>query len=138
MPKRRHYIVQKHRQQLFDSSMKGLTEQAPKLIECLLPGAIYQDTLTVEIIRPPLRADQVHRGLYRGEPHIFHVEYQVKHDPQLQARLLTYCSDLSKVWIAGHLPGHLSFPNDHPQATAACDERRESDHDTGLPHLAII
>jgi hypothetical protein len=94
MPKRRHYIVQKHRQQLFDSSMKGLTEQAPKLIECLLPGAIYQDTLTVEIIRPPLRADQVHLGLYRGEPHIFHVEYQVKHDPQLQARLLTYCSDL--------------------------------------------
>jgi len=94
MPKRRHYIVQKHRQQIFDSSMKGLNEQAPKLIECLLPGAIYQETLTVEIIRPPLRADQVHRGLFRGKPHIFHVEYQVKHDPQLQARLLAYCSDL--------------------------------------------
>lgn len=36
----------------------------------------------------------MHRGLYRGEPHIFHLEYQVKHDPQLQARLLAYCSDL--------------------------------------------
>jgi predicted transposase YdaD len=94
MPKRRHYITQKHRQQLFDSSLKGLTAQAPKLIERLFPEVIYLETLTIEIIRPPLRADQVHRVLYRGQPHILHVEYQVKHDPQLQARLLAYCSDL--------------------------------------------
>jgi hypothetical protein len=101
MPKRRQYMAQKRQQQLFDSSLKGLAEQAPKLIECLIPGAIYQETLTVEIIRPPLRADQVHRGLYHGEPHIFHTEYQVKYDPQLQARLLAYCSDL---YLKYHLP----------------------------------
>src|SRR5690242_2177810 len=94
MPKKRHYLAQKRRQQLFDSSLKGLMEQTPKLIECFLQGAVYQKTLNVEIIRPPLRADRVCQGTYIDENSILHMEYQVSYDPQLQARLLSYCSDL--------------------------------------------
>jgi hypothetical protein len=64
------------------------------LIECFLQGAVYQKTLNVEIIRPPLRADRVCQGTFLGEDSILHFEFQVSYDPQLQARLLSYCSDL--------------------------------------------
>ena len=94
MPKKRQFVAQKRRQQLFDSSIKGLMEQAPKLIECFLQGAVYQKTLNVEVIRPPLRADRVCRGTFLGQDSILHFEFQVSYDPQLQARLLSYCSDL--------------------------------------------
>jgi predicted transposase YdaD len=81
--------------QAVDASMKGLVEQqAHQMLPYLVAGAIYQETLNIEIIRPPMRADRVYRILYQGQPHILHLEFQTSHDADLPARLLVYCSVL--------------------------------------------
>jgi predicted transposase YdaD len=86
---------QQKRNQPYDSSMKGLVEQqAPQMLTYMVEGAIYQETLDIEIIRPTMRADRVYRILYQGQPHILHLEFQTSKDDDLPIRLLVDCSVL--------------------------------------------
>jgi predicted transposase YdaD len=55
-----------------------------------LPGAIYEATLDVEIIHPPMRVDKVFKILYDGEEQILHLEFETGYDDQLVSRLLVY------------------------------------------------
>jgi hypothetical protein len=49
--------------QVYDSSLKEwIFQQTPVILPLLLPGAIYEQTLTVELIRPTVRMDKQHAG----------------------------------------------------------------------------
>ena len=51
--------------QAYDSSLKNwINEQVPTILPLLLPGALYEEALNVETIRPPMRVDKVFKILY--------------------------------------------------------------------------
>ena len=51
---------QQQPQQVYDSTLKEWMLQQPQaVISVLLPGAIYQETVNVEVIKPSIRADKV-------------------------------------------------------------------------------
>jgi hypothetical protein len=88
--------------QLYDSSFKDwISQQAPAILPVLLPGAIYEQTLDVEIARPPMRVDKIFKVLYYGEEHVLHVEFESGYDNQLKSRLLVYNASL---YHDHHLP----------------------------------
>src|SRR6266704_2853951 len=77
--------------QIYDSTLKQLIQQQiPDILPVLLPGAVYQETLDIEQIRPTMRADRVYKILYRGELHILDVELQTGDDEHMISRLLAY------------------------------------------------
>jgi hypothetical protein len=77
--------------QVYDTSFKDwITQQAPAILPVLLPGAKYEATLDIEIIRPPMRVDKVFKILYHGKEKILHLEFEAKYDSQLKSRLLVY------------------------------------------------
>ena len=82
-------IVSQH--QPYDSSIKAIfQEDAPDILPLLLPGAELLEILDIEILRSPMRTDRVYRILYRGKPHIFHLEFQAGEDNKMAYRLGTY------------------------------------------------
>jgi hypothetical protein len=92
----------KKRNQVYDASFKGIFElQAHLMIPHLIAGAEYVETLDIEIIQFPMRADRVQKILLEGQPHISHFECQVGRDTNLPARMLMYCS---KLYHDHHLP----------------------------------
>lgn len=53
--------------QQYDTTFEDwIEQQASSILPILLPGASYQQTLTVELVRPVLRADKVFKILYHG------------------------------------------------------------------------
>jgi len=77
--------------QVYDSSLKTwISEQVPDILPVLLPGAEYEATLNIEVIRPPMRVDKVFRILYHRKEYILHLEFEVKYDQYLKHRLLVY------------------------------------------------
>jgi len=85
----------KKKPQKYDTSFKGWVEQqAQDIVPVLLPGAVYEKTLTVEVIRSIMRADKVFKILYCGEEHILHLEFETGSDSKLCSRLLVYNSVL--------------------------------------------
>lgn len=56
----------------------------------MLPGAIYQETLSIEVVRPTFRADKVFRVLYEDDEYILHIEFESGSDNAMSARLLVY------------------------------------------------
>jgi len=56
----------------------------------LLPGAEYEATLDLEIIRPVMRVDKAFKILYHKKDYIFYLEFEVKYDQYLKQRLLVY------------------------------------------------
>lgn len=77
--------------QVYDAGFKNwITEQAPSILPVLLPGAIYEATVDVQIIRPTMRVDKAFKILYHGEEHVLHVEFETSYDDQLKSRLLVY------------------------------------------------
>jgi len=88
--------------QVYDSSLKEwIFQQAPAILPLLLPGASYEQTLTVEQIRPTVRMDKVFRMMYHKEEHILHLEFETGYDRQLRSRLLVYNAGLYR---DHHLP----------------------------------
>jgi predicted transposase YdaD len=88
--------------QVYDSSLKEwIFQQAPTILPLLLPGAIYEQTLTIELVRPTVRMDKVFKMMYHGAEHILHLEFQTGFDRQLVARLLVYNAGL---YHDHHLP----------------------------------
>jgi hypothetical protein len=85
----------KKKPQKYDTSFKALVEQhASDILPLLLPGAVYEKTLNVEIIRSTMRADKVFKVLYCGEEHVLHLEFETGSDGELCSRLLVYNSVL--------------------------------------------
>ena len=70
--------------QAYDASLKALVqEQARDILPVFLPGARYEDTLNVEIIRPAMRVDKVFKVMYREMDHILHLEFESGSDSQV-------------------------------------------------------
>jgi hypothetical protein len=81
--------------QVYDTSLKDwIFQQAPTILPVLLPGARYEATLDIEIIRPPMRVDKVFKILYHGKERILHLEFEAGYDSQLKSRLLVYNATL--------------------------------------------
>lgn len=77
--------------QQYDTTFKDwIEQQAGSILPILLPGASYQGTLTVELIRPTLRADKVFKILYHGKERIFNPEFETGSDNRMAARLSAY------------------------------------------------
>lgn len=77
--------------QRYDTTFKEWMEwQVSDILPVLLPGAIYQQTLTIELIKPTLRADKVFRMLYNGEDRIFNPEFETGSDGKMASRLHVY------------------------------------------------
>ncbi|MBA2679332.1 MAG: hypothetical protein H0U76_13160 [Ktedonobacteraceae bacterium] len=78
-------------QQPFDNALKSLLEgQEAQILQHILPGAIYQETYSIEAVRTILRTDRVYKMLYYGTPHILHLEFQTRVEKDMAARLLEY------------------------------------------------
>ena|SRR5215469_3168892 len=98
-PKRRR---RRSQAQAYDASLKALVqEQARDILPVFLPGALYEDTLNVEIIRPAMRVDKVFKVMYREVDHIFHLEFESGSDSDMPSRLLAYHAVL---YQEHHLP----------------------------------
>lgn len=70
-------LLEKQPAQLYDSVMKELVqERIADLVPVLLKGAVYEERIDVEQIRPTMRVDRVYRIRYRDRPHILHLEFE--------------------------------------------------------------
>jgi hypothetical protein len=77
--------------QSHDGSIKTIfRNDAVNILPHLLPGAIWQETLDIEVLRSPMRVDRVYRVLYNGKIYILHLEFQASTDPKMAHRLLIY------------------------------------------------
>ncbi|TMC80550.1 MAG: hypothetical protein E6J10_12340 [Chloroflexi bacterium] len=73
--------------QQYDTTFKDWLRQAARsVLPLFLPGATYEETLDVEIIKPTMRADKVFIVMYRGKKHILHIEFETGTDPHMKAR----------------------------------------------------
>jgi predicted transposase YdaD len=88
--------------QVYDSTLKQwITQQTSEILPVLLPGAIYEATLNVEVIVPTKRVDKVFKILYDGQEQILHIEFETGYDDQLKSRLLVYNANFYRDY---HLP----------------------------------
>ena len=77
--------------QPFDILFKEIVEQhVHDILPVFLPGAVYEETLDTERMRPPQRVDKVFRVRYRGELCILHIEFQANSGRKMKTRLLVY------------------------------------------------
>jgi hypothetical protein len=82
---------QQNQSQVYDTSMKELVDKQVKdILPVLLPGATYESTLNVEIVRPMMRTDKVYIVYYCGRKHILHIEFESSGNPRMGARMLAY------------------------------------------------
>jgi hypothetical protein len=95
-------------EQQYDSSFKEFfREEIAEILSPLLEGVVhskdivFEQELTVEILRPTMRADKVFRVRYLGQPHIFHLEFQSGSDDEIVYRVLVYNAGI--LWDY-HLP----------------------------------
>ncbi|SRR5713226_5399241 len=90
-PKNKKTQEEQQRTQPFDTTFKDwIRQQARAILPLLLVGAIYEDTLDVEIIRPTMRVDKVFKIIFMGKVYIFHIEFESGTDPHMVSRLLIY------------------------------------------------
>ncbi len=72
--------------QPYDTSLKGWVKDNPvNIIPVLLPGAVFQEALDVEAIKPTMRADRVFKILYRDKMYILNVEFESGSDEKMRA-----------------------------------------------------
>lgn len=77
--------------QQYDTTLKDWVRQdVVRVLPLLLPGAVYEETLTIELIRPTIRADKAFKIMYKDEECIFHIEFESGSDTHMAARLLAY------------------------------------------------
>lgn len=75
----------------WDDSMKWLVRQSPQsLVSFLLPEAVFTGEVDRELQAPSVISDTLYRVIYRGEPIVLHVEFQLKRDPDMGERLWQY------------------------------------------------
>ncbi len=77
--------------QQYDTTFKTWVRERPAaIVPVLVPGALYQETLDVELIRPTLRVDKVFKIMYRSQDHILHIEFESGVDNTMESRLMAY------------------------------------------------
>lgn len=77
--------------QQFDTTLKDWLRQAVgSVLSILLPGAVYTETLTVELIRPTIRADKVLKIIYDGMDCVLHIEFESGSDTYMAAHMNAY------------------------------------------------
>ncbi|MDQ6662546.1 MAG: hypothetical protein M3Z24_16475 [Chloroflexota bacterium] len=77
--------------QSYDVTLKDLfKEQAEEILPHLVPGIEVIEERNIEAIRPTLRADLLYTVLYRGKPHLLHIEFESQADADMAYRLLRY------------------------------------------------
>jgi predicted transposase YdaD len=80
-------------QQPYDNVLKLLLEnQEAVMLPYFLEDAQFLKVLDLEVLKSPLRVDRVYEILYRGEPHILHLEFEVSGGKKMATRLLVYNS----------------------------------------------
>jgi predicted transposase YdaD len=97
MENRRQQDAQKQatpeQQQPYDNVLKLLWEnQEAVMLPYFLEDAQFVRVLDLEVLKSPLRVDRVYEVLYRGEPHILHLEFEVSGSKRMAKRLLVYNS----------------------------------------------
>jgi hypothetical protein len=89
-------------QQPYDNALKSLLEgQEAQILPHFLPEAIYLETYNIEAVRTILRTDRIYKVLYKGQPHILHLEFETSSDDEMAVRLLDYHAYLYHKY---HLP----------------------------------
>lgn len=77
--------------QPYDTTLKGWLRENPQdILPQLLPGAIFQEVVDIEAIKPTMRVDRVFKVLYNRALHIFHLELESGSDTNMPARLYAY------------------------------------------------
>ena len=77
--------------QQYDTTFKDWIRQSARdVLPLFLPGAIYEETLDVEIVRPTMRADKVFKVIIEDEAHIVNFEFEAGYDGKMASRLLAY------------------------------------------------
>ncbi len=77
--------------QQFDTTLKDwLRQEAASVLSILLPGAVYTETLTIELIRPTIRADKVFKIIYDDMDCVLHIEFESGSDTYMAARVNAY------------------------------------------------
>src|SRR5205823_12334366 len=81
--------------QQYDTTFKDwIRTVAREVLPVLLPGAVYEETLDVEAIKPTMRMDKVFKAVFperlTEKENIIDIEFQTSYDPDLAARLLVY------------------------------------------------
>lgn len=77
--------------QPYDTTLKTWVKENPsEILPVIVPGAIFQEALDIEAIKPTMRADRVFKVLYRGTLHILDIEFETGTDTRMPERLLAY------------------------------------------------
>ncbi len=77
--------------QPYDTTLKTWIKENPQeILPILLPGAIFQEAIDIERIKPTMRTDRVFKALYRGALHILNIELETGSDGNMPARLYAY------------------------------------------------
>lgn len=77
--------------QPYDTTLKTWVKENPAdILPVLVPGAIFQEAIDVEAIKPTMRADRVFKVWYRGTLHLLDIEFESGADANMSARLLAY------------------------------------------------
>lgn len=75
----------------WDSLMKRLMQVSPQyLVSWIFPDGIYQGELNTELQKDPVRADLMYTVERKGRQIAFHVEFQKKHDDNMDRRVWEY------------------------------------------------
>jgi predicted transposase YdaD len=76
---------------IWDSLTKELMQVDPQdLISWIFPDAIYVGELNTELLKEPVRADQMYTVTWEGEQMGFHIEFQKRHDTNMGRRVWRY------------------------------------------------
>jgi hypothetical protein len=79
--------------QPYDTTLKTWIKENPQeILPILLPGAIFQEAIDIERIKPTMRTDRVFKALYRGALHILNIELETGSDGNMPT---TPCSTWS-------------------------------------------
>jgi len=98
--------------QQYDTTFKDWLRQAARsVLPLFLPGATYEETLDVEIIKPTMRADKVFIVMYRGKKHILHIDSlekaRIQEELKMYDRLWTENPEVQKTRAEGKAEGEI-------------------------------
>lgn len=76
---------------VYDTTLKDILKQHVRdMLPVLLPGAVYEANLNVELIRPTIRVDKAYLIKYFGADTVLNVEYESGSNEDMVLRLRVY------------------------------------------------
>ncbi len=81
----------------WDESLKKLVQTAPQDFDSLLlPGAVWAQELSTELVSRDILADALHKVYLNGKEVLLHLEFQKRGDSEMAQRLLEYNSMVAR------------------------------------------